>query len=339
MLNTLHKKYGKIEVWLDILCIRQDEQDEKSEQVQRMGNIYRRATGVYAWLGDINPETNLVFKVLQEFRDCKRSAEFVRSVAGLDAAEEVSVVQQKFCQMCEQKAVESPKHCKTDPWLHKELNWLRPLYSQGLWRRVWIVQELILAKSVTVHCGEQSMDLHDIYGLSLDWGNFGQAFNDGIQYKLQPESRGWLTIQAIRDHRRVVSQHSSQDFAALDKEHCIKLDEAIMIYARYHDCTDPRDKIYGLRELVWEWRDVKVDYGQSLPSLYREVKRCSLLDAENKRLHLVLPLLEVWRSKDVRLWLEFQLRHHLPKLLRGERPSLRDLQEQAALSRRTLKRT
>jgi hypothetical protein len=40
------------------------------------------------------------------------------------------------------------------------------------WRRVWIIQELVLAKVVVVYYENKSIDFDDIYGFSLDWGSF-----------------------------------------------------------------------------------------------------------------------------------------------------------------------
>jgi hypothetical protein len=39
-------------LWIDAICINQNDLDEKSEQVLIMGEIYSRATKVYAWLGE-----------------------------------------------------------------------------------------------------------------------------------------------------------------------------------------------------------------------------------------------------------------------------------------------
>jgi hypothetical protein len=86
--------------------------------------------------------------------------------------------------------------------LKPEFNWLRPLYDLPYWSRVWIVQELVLAKGVLVRCGKKSIDFDLIYGLSLDWGSFEVSFDTGNYQKLKPQSRGWSTIQAIRGHRR-----------------------------------------------------------------------------------------------------------------------------------------
>jgi hypothetical protein len=112
-----------------------------------------------------------------------------------------------------------------------EFNWLRPLYDLPYWSRVWIVQELVLAKDVIVRCGNKSIDFELIYGLSLDWGSFGVGFDTGNYQKFKPQSRGWSTMLAIRGHRRrreapfvAVNEMPRQDDIA-------ELDEVIKVYA------------------------------------------------------------------------------------------------------------
>ncbi|KAF2186080.1 hypothetical protein K469DRAFT_487701, partial [Zopfia rhizophila CBS 207.26] len=122
-------------IWVDAICINQNDLDEKSEQVPIMGEIYSRATKVYAWLGEADRQMNCVFDALQEFRDRKREAKFATH---FDAAEQLSFYRQLFRDIYQDKA---------------EFNWLRPLYVRPYWRRVWIVQELVLAKVVVVCCG------------------------------------------------------------------------------------------------------------------------------------------------------------------------------------------
>lgn len=41
-------------LWIDALCIDQENMDERSQQVQLMGTIYRQAKRVIVWLGDAN---------------------------------------------------------------------------------------------------------------------------------------------------------------------------------------------------------------------------------------------------------------------------------------------
>lgn len=109
MLNTIYTKYGKIDVWLDMLCINQTNEDEKSDQVARMGVIYREATTVHAWLGEADNATTLIFDVLCEFRDCRNSPEAEEAVANLDQAQRLAILPSQFEQIYENRAGSIPE--------------------------------------------------------------------------------------------------------------------------------------------------------------------------------------------------------------------------------------
>jgi hypothetical protein len=179
MLERLHRRHQVFRVWIDRVCIDQNDTHDKSEQVLSMGKIYSQATRVYAWLGEANPEMDCIFDVLTTFRDRKRE---VKLPVHFDAAEQLSYYRGLFREIYSGRAGHVPRKKRTDdPRLHDEFNWLRPFYFQPYWRRVWIVQELVLAEQVIVCCGDKCIDFGDIYGLSLDWGSFEQGF-DSVEY-------------------------------------------------------------------------------------------------------------------------------------------------------------
>ncbi|EXJ56832.1 hypothetical protein A1O7_07176 [Cladophialophora yegresii CBS 114405] len=187
MLDSLYRHHRVTRVWLDMLCINQDDEAEKSKQVSMMGEIFRRAMGAYAWLGEADSDTDCIFDVLREFRKRKMELELP---AGLDAAEQLSCHRELFRDIYVERGGSLPEaRASDDERLHEEFNWLRPLYIRPFWSRVWIVQELILAKDVIVCCGAKCIDLHDIYGLSLDWGSFEQGF-----YDVQPDYTALIEI-------------------------------------------------------------------------------------------------------------------------------------------------
>ena len=53
-LRHLRDGYAERLLWIDALCINQDDLDEKTAQVQLMANVYARASRVVVWLGDGN---------------------------------------------------------------------------------------------------------------------------------------------------------------------------------------------------------------------------------------------------------------------------------------------
>lgn len=61
-MNAFLHHHMKVEIdmplWIDALCINQQDGDEKMVQVQMMGRIYRSAQQVTIWLGKGTPETD-----------------------------------------------------------------------------------------------------------------------------------------------------------------------------------------------------------------------------------------------------------------------------------------
>lgn len=56
-------------VWVDAVCINQQDSKEKSDQVRRMGEIFRRAKGVLCWLGrDDDGMAESCFTLIRESR-------------------------------------------------------------------------------------------------------------------------------------------------------------------------------------------------------------------------------------------------------------------------------
>ena len=281
-----------------MICINQNDRDEKSEQVPLMGKIYSKAAQVYARLGEADRETSFIFDVLGEFRDFKKQARFL---AYFDAAEQLSYHRQLFRNIYHDKAGSLPeKSDLDDAMLHEEFNWLRPLYKRPYWSRVWIVQELVLAKMVVVCCGDKYISFDDIYGLSLDWGSFEQGFDTGTYQMLNPTSRGWNTTRAIRGHqrRREMGGELGGDIACqvdtgtVGQGNGAMVDEVIGVYAQDHDCSEPKDKVYGFCELVPRWKEqLVVDYKRSGLEVFLDVAKLGLLEPqEHGGLHVAFQL-------------------------------------------------
>jgi len=291
MLSQLHCQHQVTRVWIDMICINQNDRNEKSVQVPLMGEIYSKAAQVYAWLGETDDETSLVFDVLTEFRDVKTE---VSLPIQFDAAEQLSCHRQRFREIYYNKAgTLHEKRNSDDDMLHEEFNWLRPLYIRCYWRRVWIVQELVLAKTVVVCCGDKYINFDDIYGLSLDWGSFEQGFDTGTYQMLKPESRGWNTIRAIRGHRRRREPEVEMPYQVgletawqastgiAGQGDGAMLDEVIGVYAQHHGCREPKDKVYGFCELVPQWKEkLVVDYKRSDLEVFLDVANLGLFETQ-----------------------------------------------------------
>jgi hypothetical protein len=100
-------------VWVDFLCINQEDSEEKSIQIRRMGTIYRKAKKVAVWLGDTQDiEADDITSLCAEDAN---TANHTLSVSARRA--------------------------------------LMQLLSRPYWTRMWIIQELAAASSIVILCG------------------------------------------------------------------------------------------------------------------------------------------------------------------------------------------
>lgn len=109
-------------IWVDAICINQDDLDERSKQVAIMGQIYSKAYGVCAWLGVGTEKSWETMRDLTEI-DWEANYEKVKSGQGFNLADE-----QLESAICE---------------------WLELAY----WSRVWIIQEYALSDRAVIQCG------------------------------------------------------------------------------------------------------------------------------------------------------------------------------------------
>jgi hypothetical protein len=71
-LNQLRRRHNRSRgnnpaIWIDAICIDQDNEAERNEQVQRMIEIFYGAQHVLVWLGPESDNTPLAFKIMQNF--------------------------------------------------------------------------------------------------------------------------------------------------------------------------------------------------------------------------------------------------------------------------------
>lgn len=116
--------------WIDALCINQQDDDERSAQVQQMWRIYSNAREVFAWLGPEHTSTNDIFRnVAERGRECK-----VKENGCCDKVFGVGVGI-------------APK------LVSPELHWMN---DRDYWNRAWIIQEILQARQLRLVCGPYS---------------------------------------------------------------------------------------------------------------------------------------------------------------------------------------
>jgi hypothetical protein len=72
-LAALRRPNESIYVWIDAICINQDDVEEKSAQVARMLNIYQKAYSVTAWLGEPDNDSLLAFACCRKLGELQKA--------------------------------------------------------------------------------------------------------------------------------------------------------------------------------------------------------------------------------------------------------------------------
>lgn len=139
-------------LWIDAICINQNDDDEKSTQVTFMRQIYEAASQVLIWLGDESPHASEGIRELRNLFNTKPPHATARYLFA-----------------------ERPSHG------------VRDVLARPWWGRVWVVQEAAVARKLAFLCGPNRLDLphsrHDLLELAdafqkaLTSGALWLAFN------------------------------------------------------------------------------------------------------------------------------------------------------------------
>ncbi|KAK0832045.1 hypothetical protein LTR73_002332 [Friedmanniomyces endolithicus] len=221
LLERLRREKSDSWLWIDALCINQDDADERSQQVKIMGDIFRSANVVLAWLGPV-PSSN-------SYLDSNRVAFDVEDLTRRDHHMHVRV----------------PQRVRDYPLGHS-------VEGQEYWKRRWIVQEVLLARSVVLQVGEKQFTMAALEEV-VELGNKETSAHQDIQAeidKMRQSAGARLALHSL-------SKRTGMAFPRRLKE----------LLVRYEDqeCQQPYDLVFALHSLIdQKYRDhLQVDYNQS----------------------------------------------------------------------------
>ncbi|GAP87254.1 hypothetical protein SAMD00023353_2701660 [Rosellinia necatrix] len=212
-------------LWVDAICIDQENDDEKSTQVSLMGKVYNLCWRVVIWIGEHDALTNYAFKAIKFMAS--------RSASG----EQFNYYDWKQIQRNEK-----PRFAWTPEGMISGAA-INALFSRPWFRRVWIIQEVVLPPDAIVVCGKWDIGWDFIVGAQkISKTNFD--VNDHLG-----------TILRFRDW----PERLADDI----------LGYAIM--ASRQEATNPRDKIYGLlgiESIFHRNAPVTVNYKAEVSSIF-----------------------------------------------------------------------
>ncbi|KAI3534094.1 HET domain-containing protein [Colletotrichum filicis] len=134
LLRALRQPSTTRSLWIDAICLNQQDTGEKAQQLPRMGRIYKGAKEVHIWLGDPDDKTAAIFSA-------------IRMMQTIPDTKQVKI-------MAEATLNITKSQIGADHILQLKRFLSRPWFS-----RRWIIQEACLAKEAKVHCGTSSLGL------------------------------------------------------------------------------------------------------------------------------------------------------------------------------------
>ncbi|KAI1308851.1 ankyrin repeat and SAM domain-containing protein 6 [Xylaria venustula] len=198
-------------LWIDAICINQEDDTERNLQVKRMGTIYSFARRVIVWLGPEAEDSTHALSTLQSL------------------ASQVELTVDNS--LCATPGASQPDwyhpFYPLPPEIFNKTTWssIKSLFSRAWFSRVWVTQEVALANRFTLlHCG----------GYSSPWLNLRKAIGILRAKQSTPED-----IKSILDpHVPGIPPQTKRSISML------------LNFVRRRNCKMPHDKVYGILSLT-----------------------------------------------------------------------------------------
>lgn len=241
-LQRFRKEDRSVVMWVDQICIDQENNVEKEQQIPLMGKIYQHAWNTVIWMGDSSPGSNSALWLLEE---C--SVLLQMRMNDLDPKD------------FERLGLPTPD---SQMWLA-----LCAFLSRAWFVRLWIIQEVILSTNLFVACGD-SVTTWRILSTGAE-----HLVTCGVSRWLQ---QLWDDSNASEDRdicEAVTGIDYAKSYYQTHRKGTSLFD--LLVFTRHAKCYDSRDKIYGLLAMCGE-KDrnaVRTSYaGDFTPAeLYRDV--------------------------------------------------------------------
>jgi hypothetical protein len=149
-----------VDIWIDAICINQQDQNERGHQILKMRGIYQHAFETFVWLGQETEHTKDAFSLLEVLGAGIPETEFQAKTQELRARHSENL---------------------------KGLGWIAVAYFMGLpyWQRTWIIQEVALSQRPTILWGQETMAIETLSNAmvtikecKLDHSGFFEGYAD-----------------------------------------------------------------------------------------------------------------------------------------------------------------
>ncbi|KAJ6780462.1 hypothetical protein PWT90_01828 [Aphanocladium album] len=290
-------------IWIDAICVNQQDLSERNIQVSMMKEIYGQAQSVIIWLGGFDYEGvadlyHTLPTILSASAECfKRSWEAWHRRKKTGQSDE------------DDEEVQNGTILSTD-----DLNIVIEFVRRSYFHRIWVLQEVALARNVRIMFGGDDLpwsSLFQVFQTAIDFEYVGLDYNTTlVKYRYGDMGTLAWSMADVRLHSRptkledsIVStqlqylRENNPDFVAMeDSWWHSKLSLSTLIALTWNfAATDPRDKIFALLGIARPLPDdeaIVPDYRKSITQVFTQVAK-SFIQAKGDNRH------QDWRSGEI----------------------------------------
>ena len=258
ILDTLLEKDEIIRLWIDAVCINQNDIEEKNQQVQMMSDIYKNAAYVVVSLGESDSETDAAMDYIYHLsKAINQEIQKIRRIGNPN--QKIEKIRQ----------IDNPKN-----GFHKWIL-IENLLRKSWFERIWVIQEVAMGPEPLIVCGKRA----------VNWGMFCHALFGFLKHSLslrrdlpKPDSPngdryspsfpvGLLNLQIMNTARESLQKRGGEPF------------QTILLYMNHFKATNARDKVFALLGLRRDTNDktLQADYNSTPENVYQTVSRHLLL--------------------------------------------------------------
>lgn len=239
-------------LWIDSICINQNCIRDRNQQVELMGEIYTKARLLRVWIG---LECENVDKAFDLIRDCTPASDKQTVVARI-----------------------------TGDYVGTKT--LTELLQRSYWSRMWMFQEIVLAKRAIVHCG----------GQQAPWANFRRLDEVSAEHQI------WIEAQI--KHRWVLDLRKALYRIAhlcIDRKQTHHINN-VLHPTRHLQCQDPRDKLYALRGVCKPLATtIEPDYSVPVHTIFTDFAMREMIDDKSLSFLLTAGMWNESNGEDISL--------------------------------------
>ncbi|KAH6685680.1 heterokaryon incompatibility protein-domain-containing protein [Plectosphaerella plurivora] len=214
--------------WIDSLCINLKDMEERSHQVQLMGQIYNNAHSVIIWLGEEGSQTD-------------RAVDFIQLLS-------------KHIRQRIRSPVAEIRHIFQHPRYQSHWDAMASFFQRRWWSRTWTLQEHAMNDNVSFWWGLRSFSLFEVEGALMGADQCTSIPFKGTTAFRHGFNRG--RVQTLYKERQIEANKHQMSLVAL------------AAYSSCFEATDDRDRLYGIKGLATDTSFLDVDYTWSVEETY-----------------------------------------------------------------------